>query len=212
MPAHYWWLLFAVGLACLDLACASLCPAFSLKVCQFLDSLHLQTWIFNFSLLFFLFSPSPTLPSPSSSSPTHTLSSTHTHTHAPTYTPPWYFSHPSLVPSFWSGFSLSFLQPAWILMRPQDLSHDHLPGNLLWTLHLQHVPSRVIFSVLLKCPIRTSISVIITMCYNYLCSSFPPLESRFPKCFIFLIFLELKIVFNIQKVLKQYSLTTWIML
>lgn len=81
MPAHYWWLLFAVGLACLDLACASLCPAFSLKVCQFLDSLHLQTWIFNFSLLFFLFSPSPTLPSPSSSSPTHTLSLFHTHTY-----------------------------------------------------------------------------------------------------------------------------------
>lgn len=81
MPAHYWWLLFAVGLACLDLACASLCPAFSLKVCQFLDSLHLQTWIFNFSLLFFLFSPSPTLPSPSYSSPTHTLSLPHTHIH-----------------------------------------------------------------------------------------------------------------------------------
>lgn len=146
-------------------ACARLHPALGFKVCQLLDSLHLQTWIFTFSLLF-----------PYSSS-LLTLSHSHTHAHTCSHIAVSIISLTFQSCSFFLAWlSLSLLQPAWIPVLPQDRSHVHLPGNLPWTPPHPPCPKQRY----LPCAADTS------------CIPHPPLELSSSKCFIILWFWCLK--------------------
>lgn len=142
-------------------ACARLHPALGFKVCQLLDSLHLQTWIFTFSLLF-----------PSSSS-LLTLSHSHTHAHtcshidvsmvSLTFPSCSFCLHGSLCPCSSLHGSLCFLK-VLLMITSLETFPEHLPTH--------HAPNRGVSLVLMTHPVSPN----------------PPLELSSSKCFIILWF------------------------